>query len=396
MQEIKESVKRALGLREPWEVVSVAKEKPTQGRPQGRLTINFAIHEEQQVPCPECGRMCTWNEHEKLQSDHKDFLNGMPATLRAKVPRANCPEHGDHLIDVPWAKSRDLRQLEGNAARPPTRHQQHPANTKQRIESVDQTTTSPRPPKPERISGRSLYRGIAIEGVGLQRELTAEEETEMEMRVRSQYEDSQEVSPWFGSGGRYGSGLYFTASIRLAIRFGGYLHSGWISQCKLREETRLITKDELMDLSKPPFGADDLAFQAMWNGYDAVQVSEEGLIVLVVNKNALVVNGETARFKSEGMQATVARAWGKMPESMVDEMRRLDKNLHDAEKNRTKHLVQIRRAENSGGGLTELREGSEQADDAWKKAKREMEMCEGLHRLNETMEEYFQSMEGGT
>ena len=88
----------------PWEVVSVTKREQAEGLSCGVVTIELAIRKGQLVPCPKCGRMCKRHDRKWREWRHRDLMEWR-TLLRAAVPRANCPEHGVHQIDVPWAES---------------------------------------------------------------------------------------------------------------------------------------------------------------------------------------------------------------------------------------------------------------------------------------------------
>jgi transposase len=53
--------------------------------------------------CPECGRACHLHHHApERQRRHLDAV-GFVTTLRARVPRIECPEHGVKSEAIPWA-----------------------------------------------------------------------------------------------------------------------------------------------------------------------------------------------------------------------------------------------------------------------------------------------------
>ena len=95
----------ALGLSEPWQVVSVEFD-PAAKRLD--LRIDFAkgarfasCTAARRRPCPECGREdCAVHDTEEKTWRHLDFFQHQ-AYLTARVPRVVCPEHKTHLVEVP-------------------------------------------------------------------------------------------------------------------------------------------------------------------------------------------------------------------------------------------------------------------------------------------------------
>jgi transposase len=87
-----------LGVGSPWEVKTVAlqlKEKV--------VVIELIWQWGADARCPECGRACaihdcaperTWRPLDTMQ---------FTTQVRARVPRAACPEHGVKTMAVPWA-----------------------------------------------------------------------------------------------------------------------------------------------------------------------------------------------------------------------------------------------------------------------------------------------------
>ena len=105
MPEFKKGIENLLDVCAPWEVVSIAKREQAEGRIRGVVTIELTVRKGQWVPCPKCGRMCKRHDRKWREWRHLDLMQWR-TLLRVAVPRANCPEHGVHQIEVPWAESR--------------------------------------------------------------------------------------------------------------------------------------------------------------------------------------------------------------------------------------------------------------------------------------------------
>jgi transposase len=91
----------ALGLSEPWQVVSVEFDPAAK-----RLDLRIDFEKGSRFACPECGREgCPVHDTEEKTWRHLDFFQHQ-AYLTARVPRVVCPEHKTHLVEVPWARER--------------------------------------------------------------------------------------------------------------------------------------------------------------------------------------------------------------------------------------------------------------------------------------------------
>ena len=91
----------ALGLADPWQVVSVAFD-----REAGRLDVGLRFRRGAQFACPEPGcaeTACPVHDTVEKTWRHLDFFEHR-AYLSARVPRVRCSEHGVHLVNVPWAR----------------------------------------------------------------------------------------------------------------------------------------------------------------------------------------------------------------------------------------------------------------------------------------------------
>jgi transposase len=87
-----------LGVGSPWEVKDVVLKLEAK-----RVEIELGWQWGAMAECPECGRGCsvydcaperTWRHLDTMQ---------FTTILRARTPRANCPEHGVKTMRVPWA-----------------------------------------------------------------------------------------------------------------------------------------------------------------------------------------------------------------------------------------------------------------------------------------------------
>ena len=91
----------ALGLSEPWQVVSVEFDAAAK-----RLDLRIDFAKGARFACPQCGREdCPVHDTEEKTWRHLDFFQHY-AYLTARVPRVVCPEHKTHLVEVPWARER--------------------------------------------------------------------------------------------------------------------------------------------------------------------------------------------------------------------------------------------------------------------------------------------------
>jgi transposase len=91
----------ALGLGAPWRVVAAEFDAQS-----GRLDLRVAYERGTRFPCPEPGcaqDRCPVHDTEAKTWRHLDFFQHQ-AFLQARVPRVRCPEHGVHLVAVPWAR----------------------------------------------------------------------------------------------------------------------------------------------------------------------------------------------------------------------------------------------------------------------------------------------------
>jgi transposase len=96
--ELQQHYAQLLGIGSPWEVKAVELKLEAK-----QVEIELGWQWGAAAPCPECGRECpiydcaperTWRHLDTMQ---------FTTLIRARTPRADCPEHGVKTIRVPWA-----------------------------------------------------------------------------------------------------------------------------------------------------------------------------------------------------------------------------------------------------------------------------------------------------
>jgi len=99
--DLKEMFGAALGLAEPWRVTSVEFDQEA-----GRLDLELDFPRGARFRClePGCAK-AAGAVHDPAEKTwrHLDFF-AHQAFIQALVPRVRCPEHGVHLVAVPWAR----------------------------------------------------------------------------------------------------------------------------------------------------------------------------------------------------------------------------------------------------------------------------------------------------
>lgn len=86
-----------LGINSPWEVGAVELSVVAK---QVRIRLDWQWGAE--AKCPECGRACSIHDSApERRWRHLDTMQ-FETEIRARVPRANCPEHGVRTMSVPW------------------------------------------------------------------------------------------------------------------------------------------------------------------------------------------------------------------------------------------------------------------------------------------------------
>lgn len=86
-----------LGINSPWEVGEVELSRAAK---QVRIRLDWQWGAE--AECPECGRACSiYDSAPERRLRHLDTMQ-FETEIRARVARANCPEHGVRTMSVPW------------------------------------------------------------------------------------------------------------------------------------------------------------------------------------------------------------------------------------------------------------------------------------------------------
>jgi transposase len=89
---------QALGLQAPWRVTDCT-------FAQRRLELRIDFAKGARFACPQCAKDgCAVHDSETKTWRHLDFFQH-EAYLTARVPRVRCPEHGVHMVALPWARA---------------------------------------------------------------------------------------------------------------------------------------------------------------------------------------------------------------------------------------------------------------------------------------------------
>ena len=90
---------KLLGIESPWTVNSVNLDLPA-----NKVDIEVSYNPNEKVECPVCGEKCSRKDHtEKRTWRHLDTMQ-FQTLLHARIPRAQCPEHGIKNIKTPWSE----------------------------------------------------------------------------------------------------------------------------------------------------------------------------------------------------------------------------------------------------------------------------------------------------
>lgn len=94
----KEFFESVLGLGPDWGVSEVSVDEAS-----GEVVLDLSLSASANVVCPECGRACVIYDHGRRREwRHLDTMQ-LKTVLRARLPRAKCPQHGAQTVRVPWA-----------------------------------------------------------------------------------------------------------------------------------------------------------------------------------------------------------------------------------------------------------------------------------------------------
>ena len=94
-----ELYRRILRIEAPWQVDSVDLKLEA-----GEVHVRLAHRDRMDWPCPECGASCQLHDHQpERQWRHLDTCQ-YRTILHAAPPRSACPEHGVHVVKLPWAE----------------------------------------------------------------------------------------------------------------------------------------------------------------------------------------------------------------------------------------------------------------------------------------------------
>ena len=87
-----------LGIGSPWEVKTVDLNLEAK-----KVEIELGWQWGAAAKCPECGRECSIHDCAPERTwRHLDTMQ-FTTLIRARTPRADCPEHGVKTMQVPWA-----------------------------------------------------------------------------------------------------------------------------------------------------------------------------------------------------------------------------------------------------------------------------------------------------
>lgn len=99
--ELQKHYAQLLGVSSPWEVKHVELKLE-----QKRVEIALDWQWGTAAACPECGRPCAIHDCAPERTwRHLDTMQ-FATLIRARIPRAECPEHGVRTMSVPWAAPR--------------------------------------------------------------------------------------------------------------------------------------------------------------------------------------------------------------------------------------------------------------------------------------------------
>lgn len=95
----RELYRQILGISEPWRVARVELERSV-----GEIHVYLEHDRQTTWACPECGAACALYDHQpERRWRHLDTCQ-FRTILHAAPPRSDCPEHGPHVVRLPWAE----------------------------------------------------------------------------------------------------------------------------------------------------------------------------------------------------------------------------------------------------------------------------------------------------
>lgn len=99
MNDLKPFLEKILELEEPWFIRNI-----TLNQQDSRIDIYLDFRKGGTFPCPLCAAgSCKVHDTAEKTWRHLNLFQ-YRAYLHARVPRVNCPEHGTHVVAVPWAR----------------------------------------------------------------------------------------------------------------------------------------------------------------------------------------------------------------------------------------------------------------------------------------------------
>ena len=90
-----------LGLTAQWKLLDQHLDMATS---PNELQLGVGTERGTQFQCAKCQQQCPTYDYQKKTWRHLNFFQHH-CYVTAKVPRVNCPEHGVHLLEVPWARN---------------------------------------------------------------------------------------------------------------------------------------------------------------------------------------------------------------------------------------------------------------------------------------------------
>ena len=100
-----EMFQSSLKLEDPWKIERAEYQERDQS-----VHLYVQARANAKYPCPICGHLCTRydDEEEERIWRHNDVVL-YPCYVHCRRPRVQCPEHGIHVVQAPWARDRYSR-----------------------------------------------------------------------------------------------------------------------------------------------------------------------------------------------------------------------------------------------------------------------------------------------